>query len=317
MRPDEIEDWEEFLSEQDCTGIIDYGDWIMCNCIFHEQSGNERPSLGINKDTGVGNCFGCGTHNWKEICDVFGISTVEFVEGVRENVWQKFREKVLGGEKKRTFKRYKLPNKLVNPLGHRGAKKYLIDRAGYDTELLEAYGIRLCMDKNSKYYEYLIWPIEDEKGLLFFDARYVGNLDRARWRRPKDSAYWKTYFNWENVKESETLLFVEGAGDALKFIQFCWPTIPAKNFSQKQLDMIRNSPVKRIFLFYDNDPAGRTLISKTGKPIHFTAKAKHLLSNSGIDIIVGNLPDYANDPGNVRCADDVLDINPKLAKIFV
>lgn len=318
MRPDEVDDWEEFLEDQGCENITDYGDWIMCVCPFHEQSHTERPSFGIYKETGTGNCFGCGGHTWPDICERFGLSSLDFIDGIREASWQKFKAKVLGGDKKKvTYKRYHLPNKLRNPLGHRGAREYLIERNGYDTELLSAYGIRLCMDKSSKYYEHIIFPIEDEKGILFFDARYAGKLDKTRWRRPSGAAYWKTYFNWINVSQSKNLLFVEGASSALKFIQFGWPTIPAKNFSDRQLKMIRNSPVERIFLFYDNDEAGRSLLSSKGKPIHFTAKAQHLLEGCGIEVIVGILPDYANDPADVKYSSDVFDLNFKLAEIFV
>lgn len=317
MQPIDIDDWEAFLEEQGCENIMDIGDWVMCNCIFHEQSDTVRPSLGIHKESGVGNCFGCGTHSWNDVCEVFGISVVEFIDGVRASVWDKFREKVLRKKTARKYKRYKLPKSLVNPLGHKGARKYLIEERNYDISVLEAYGIRLCRDSNSRYFNHVVFPIEDEKGVLFFDARYVGKTKgKTRWKRPKDSAYWKTYFNWENVKDSKTLLFVEGAGDALKLIQFGLPAIPAKNFSPYQLTMIRNAPVERIFLFYDNDEAGRTLLSEKGKPIHFTAKARHLFDNSGIEVITGIIPDYAGDPAQIESLSDIMKANPKLAKTF-
>ena len=316
MKPEDIDNWKEFLEDNDATNIIDYGDWIMCNCLFHQQSHNERPSFGISKESGVGNCFGCGTHSWNEICKLFGISTVEFTDGIKESAWQTFKKKFKKEKKTVSYQRFKLPKHLVNPIGHKGAYNYLINRNHYDTGLLEQYNVRLCLDKNSKYYEYLIFPIEDPKGVLFFDARYVGIGDKTRWLRPKGAPYWKTYFNWVNVENEKILLFVEGVSDALKFIQLGLPAVPAKNFSLYQLQLIRKSSADKIFLFYDNDPAGRTLKAKNGKPIHFTAKAKHLLSDSGIDIRVGILPPNVSDPAEVNSLDLLLKYNVELKKSF-
>jgi hypothetical protein len=316
MIPSEIEDWQIFLEEQECDNIIDYGDWIMFNCVFHDQSDKSRPSLGVHKESGVVNCLGCGMHNWRELCEAFGISPVDFIDGVRENSWQHFKKKILGINERKRYKRYKLPRQLANPLGHKGAREYLIDRRGFDTRLLQAYDIRLCIDRDSRYYEHLIFPICDEKGVLFFDARYVGKHEwKTRWKRPKNCAYWKTYFNWENVKDSPVLLFAEGAPDALKLIQLEFPAIPAKNFSKKQIDMIRESNVKTIFLFYDFDEAGRWKKDKKGKDIHFTAKAQMLFSNCGIDVHVGILPKYAKDPALVRTRKDIVKHNPKLSGV--
>ena len=316
MIPSEIEDWQIFLEEQDCENIIDYGEWIMCNCVFHDQSEKNRPSLGLHKESGVVNCLVCCTHSWRELCEAFGISAIDFIDGVRENSWQRFKRKVLGSNEKKKYKRYKLPKQLANPLGHRGARKYLIDIRNYDTRLLEAFDIRLCIDRDSRYFEHIIFPISDEKGILFFDARYVGKHEwKARWKRPKDCAYWKTYFNWENVKSSPVLLFTEGVPDALKMIQFGFPAIPAKNFSKKQIDMIRESGVESIYLFYDNDEAGRWRKDKRGNEIHYTAKARTLFSNCGIDIHVGVLPTNAKDPAVVNSRKDIEKGNPRLRQV--
>ena len=53
----DILDWEDFLSSNGCKGVIDFGDWVMCNCPFHNQTDESRPSFGINKESGIGNCF--------------------------------------------------------------------------------------------------------------------------------------------------------------------------------------------------------------------------------------------------------------------
>jgi hypothetical protein len=318
MGPSDISDWEEFLRGNGCKNIIDYGDWIMCNCIFHKQTEKVRPSMGVHKESGGTNCLSCGYHPWSDICSEFGISDVEFIEGVRESIWDSFRNKVKSKGKKRRFKRYKLPGSLENPLGHKGAKKYLIDSKGFEKELLEQYGVRVCTDRNSLYNDYIIFPIYDSKGILYFDARYAGNKSwNPRWRRPKDCAHWRTYFNFQNVRNHNALVFVEGVADALKLIQFGLPAIPAKNFSQYQVKSLLKSGAEHFFLSYDNDEAGRTRVNKDGKPIHYTAKAQNLLEGCGTPVSVVELPDYANDPGDVKCASDLFELNPILAKFKI
>jgi hypothetical protein len=317
MIPSEIEDWEEFLRDNGCDNIINYGEWISFNCVFHKQTDFSRPSCGIYKETGFVNCFGCGQHTWEELCEAFGISAEDFIEGIRESTWRRFKKKIFGEKEKRKYKRYKLPHQLVNPYGDRDCIRYFNER-GLRKSVLEMYHIRLCKEKHSKYNNYLTFPIYDEKGILFFDARYIrDDNEHVRWRRPKDSAIWKTYFNYENIKDEEVLMFVEGAPDALKMIQFGYPAIPAKSFSPFQLNRFWKSKLKYIITLYDNDEAGRTKVNKYGFPIHFTAKAKHLFSNCGIRIIDAKLPDYAKDPANVKYDRDLIKCNPILNEIFV
>ena len=149
-------------------------------------------------------------------------------------------------------------------------------------------------------------------------VRYVkeDNL-KPRWCRPKSSAVWKSYFNYENVKNEKVLVFTEGATDALKLIQFGYPAIAAKNFSPYQIDRIINSNVRYIITMYDNDEAGRTAVNKYGYPIHFTAKANYVFSDCGIKVIDAKLPDYAKDPAAVNYDSDIVRCNPILREIFV
>jgi len=313
MQPSDVENWIEFLEEQGCTNIVDFGDWISFNCIFHEQTDKSRPSLGIYKETGCGKCFGCGTYSWKDFCEEWGISVVDFIDTVKENTWDRFRTKILGVKTQQTYKRFKLPNTLISPFGDRRCMKYITERT-LDIRLLEKIGVKLCKDEGSKYYDYIIFPIYDEKGILFFDARYVGDdPQKPRWRRPKKCAFWKTYFNWENIKDRRRLIFVEGVTDAIKMIQFGFKeTIPAKEFSLHQINMILNSEVETIVLMYDNDEAGRTAKNKNGKDIHFVAKAMNLFGNSGRDIVIGNIPDSYKDPAAIKTVEELIKINPKL-----
>jgi len=315
MIPQEIIDWDDFLTQQGMSNIVDMDEWIMCNCPFHNQSDKSRPSFGIYKENGDGNCFGCGKHPWEEFCNLVGISAFDFIDGMRENAWKSFKRKMLKHTEKILYKRYKLPNSLSNPLGHKGCAEYFLKR-GIQNDILEIYNVRLCLDETSKYNEYVIFPIYDEKGILFFDARYVGNkIGKQRWRRPIDAPVWKTFFNWVNIKNYGYICLVEGATDALKLIQFGLKnTIPAKNFSPSQITMILRAGFKYMFLCYDEDEAGRHKFNKKGWDISFNGKAKFLFNDAGINLKEIVLPEYAKDPAEIKNHADLIGLNPLLEK---
>lgn len=314
--PNDIEDWTDFLETNNCKGIVEFEDWIMCVCPFHEQTDDSRPSFGINKELGIGNCFGCGRHTWEDICEAFGLSSIDFIDGVRANAWERFRNKIKG-KGKRKFKRFALPNQLVNPFGVKASTEYLLKR-GIHKETVESFGIRLCIDESSKYMNHLIFPIEDEKGVLYFDARYVGKKKwKPRWRSPKDCAKWKTFYNWHYGESPFYLCFVEGATDVLKMVQFgVKNTIAAKYFSPEQFDLVLKAGPRFIFLAYDEDEAGRYAVSeKTGKPMHFMHKAKTLFSDAGISIQEVQFPEGCKDPGDIESEEALYSINRKLQRI--
>ena len=314
--PYDIENWEEFLKENGCRQIIDYGEWIMCRCPFHDQSDETRPSFGIYKENGNGNCFGCGKHNWENICELFNISSIDFIDAVREAKWSRFIDK-LKGKGKRAFKRFKLPENCISPQSYQLSRIYLAKR-GISKETQEQLGIRVCVNKDSKYMDSLIFPIYDERGLLFFDSRYIGSLSwKPRWSSPKDSPKWRAYFNWNYEKRYQYLILVEGASDAAKMYELGFKdTIPAKYFSDTQLSMIFRSGADDIFLAYDMDEAGRFKVDKYGNEISFQAKAKILLSNASINIHTVHFPKGVSDPGELRNMDKLLNINPKLKAVF-
>ena len=315
MIPSEVDNWTEFLEEHGAQGVVEWDEWVMCFCPFHSQSDKTRPSFGIYKETGHGNCFGCGGHTWEEICDWLGISAVDFVDGVRESAWNIFKNKLFKTKQKESFKRYSLPGSLINPYSHKGSRAYFIER-GIPRDLLEAYAVRLCIGPESKYKEYAIFPIYDKKGVLFFDARYMGSETfKTRWLRPKDAAVDRAYFNEINIADNTYVCLVEGASDALKMIAMGFKnTIPAKYFSPIQLNWFLTSGFKHIFLAYDMDEAGRLKVNKKGFNISFNAKAKFMLSDAGMSIKEITFPEGAKDPGDIKFASDLLKLNPFLDK---
>jgi len=301
--PFEIDDWEDFLNDQGCSQVQDMGSWVMVKCFFHEQSDTNRPSLGINKESGVGNCFGCGTHSWGEMCEYWGLSSADYIDAVRSKRWERFIGRVRGEKpENRAYLRFKLPEKLVSSFSIPESRDYFLKR-GIKESVLEEYGVKSCIDKASKYYQHIIFPIKDEKGVLYFDARYYGtNKSAPRWRCPDGAPRSKTFFNWPYGKKGlPYLCFVEGASDALKLISWGLKyTIPAKTFSSEQFGMVLKSGVERLFLAYDQDEAGRYKVNKEGENVSFEGKNRRLFGDSGREIKIVTFPGKVKDAGDVK-----------------
>jgi len=310
VHPIEITDWYDFLKENGCDNIIDYDDWIMCACPFHKQSDSSRPSFGIYKDTGWGNCFGCGGHSWVDICEVFGISPEDFIECVKEKVWDKFVSR-LNTKQVVKYQRFNLPDGCYEyNISNVNLVREYFEKRNFDIDFISRMNIEYCIDNLSKYSGCIIFPIYDEKGLLYFQGRYLGDCSwKPRWSQPKGCAKWKTYWGWETFKNNKTVFFVEGISDGLKLLQFGLPVISAKNFSPYQIKSIIKSPIENILLLYDNDEAGRYAKDKRGNPIHFNAKAEYLFSDSGRTIKVVDLPDVYKDPAELKHSNELFKCN--------
>lgn len=297
----DIQDWEGFLETYGMKHIVNFGDWIMCLCPFHEQSDKSRPSFGIEKETGRGNCFGCGNHSWEEICERFGIDATDSVDAIRSTNWKIFMDRIHNKIKRNKFLRYKMPDNLVRPY-HRKSSEIYFNSRHIDRNTLDFFQISTCIDGASRYYDHALFPIYDEKGLLYYDARYCGECRyKPRWITPKLSPRHRTYFNFPYGRKVEYLCFVEGATDAMRMWQIGLKnTIPAKNFSQRQIELILKSGAKKIFLAYDQDEAGRNKLDKNNVNISFEAKAKTLFSNGGMEIKVVLFENNCKDPCDIR-----------------
>jgi hypothetical protein len=315
MRANEVTDWIEFLEDLGLSNVSETEDWAMVDCVFHNQKDTSRPSLGINKISGVANCLGCGSHSWKNFCEIVGISCEDLIDGVREKEWESFKKKMKPKKEVVTFNRYNLPLELKDPYSYKGSSAY-IKKQGYLKRTIIEHNVKLCLDEKSKYFNYLIIPVYDKKGVLYFDARYVGNKDKVRWLRPKKCAVNRTFWNWKKVKTEKYCIFVEGISDALKIDQFGLNVIPAKTFSKTQRKLIFKSNLETIFLLYDNDEAGRFAKNKNGEAIDFTSKTHKVLDGCGIDVVTAFLPSYADDPADIKAVQDLVSKNKKLNFYF-
>jgi len=308
MHPGEISDWNDFLKGVGCVGIVDYGDWIMCNCVFHEQTETIRPSMGINKDTGWCNCFSCGSHTWEDFCKVVGIEFDHFIVCVRQGHWEQLRKKMFRDTTTRKYKRFKLPKHCSSlskqAVNYFRERSFDIDRL---SEYLKKYNIVFCDDSNSRYEESILFPICDEKGMLYFQARYVGQKKWIeRWRHPKDSPLWKTYWNFNNVKDSRYVILNEGITDSLKLVMHGLPAIPAKSFSEYQWKHLFRLKADIIFTFYDNDDAGEK----------YTEKAFALFRDCGKKVIRLKYNGDGDDPGSISDVNRWIESNPELQKVI-
>lgn len=308
MQPNEVLDWEDFLRSNGCSNVIDTGQWVMCNCLFH---GESNPSFGIDKESGSGHCFVCGWHNWEDICGVFGISANDFIDSMKESQWESIKRKLFKEKRSLAYKRYGLPV-FYNCRNSYDLEKFkYFKERNITSQSIYHYNVLYCDDIDSKYNDSIIFPVYDEKGILYFQARYVGdNKYIQRWRFPKNCAKWKMHFNWTNVKDMDSVIFVEGPPNVMRLYEWGFPSVAAKDFSPYQIGNIIHSKVQRIFLLYDRDQdkiLSDGMVFNAGKK--YSERAKKVFSNCGKEIILLQLPEGYKDIAEVKTIDEFIESN--------
>lgn len=135
------------------------------------------------------------------------------------------------------------------------AQKYLKEH-GINDETIETY--ELTWDNN-----YLHIPIKDDEGNdLFIKSRYLAygpDSKEPKYKNSKGSH--AALFNFYAVKDSDTIIIAEGEMDTIKLMQEGFPAISstggAGTFPEEFAKQLKD---KKIFLAYDNDPAGQNAL---------------------------------------------------------
>jgi DNA primase len=242
----------------------DGSDWLNCSCPMHK---DERPSFGINKQTGVYSCFVCGTgtivgllsnlysisdSDAKEKLETFSSSPMAF------DAWLRSFSDI---SKRRNFRNEQhLLSEAMLGMYNPGPNDYntLIQR-GFDPQVLASaeVGYDRVLRRNT-------FPIRSKTG------RFTGLIGRSIRTSRNGTTRWKVYwetrireqlYNVQNVLENQELLITEGPLDVLRAIQFDYPSnsivgIFSATPTRTQLDLIRSLSPKSIILGLDADEAG-------------------------------------------------------------
>lgn len=255
------------------------GDEWMAICVFHNDS---NASLQINVEKGLYICFACGARgSIKSLERHFGVRVVEDMLDVQDirariDALRNPQAEVLPVLDESFLSRWKFPSPYWGQCGddcprrcheHRGLKPSTI--ASFD----------LGADPMG---EYVTIPIRNiNGGLLGVIKRYLGEDDEIdmRYRYPRGFKKSHHLFGSWLVQEDDDADFVvltEGSIDAMKVWQAGYPAmaILGSSLSAIQTRVIRRLGIKKVVLFFDNDKAGKKVVSTCRGFHEFTHKGK-------------------------------------------
>ena len=256
----------------DWDGLVEYlrlekvknepgSDWLNCCCPIHRDT---RPSFGINKQTGVYNCYVCGTGNIvglistltgttisesKEKLETFSSSPMAFEAWIHS-----FKDKI---QSRRDDKRHFL-------LSEGMLQMYKPKPENYNTLISRGFNVKTLAEAEVGYDRILkrnTFPIRNREG------KFSGIVGRSTTRTlPRWKVYWETriaeqLYNVNNVMDNQDLLITEGPLDVLRAMQCGYPSssvigIFSATPTRTQLELIRTLNPKSLILGLDADEAG-------------------------------------------------------------
>jgi DNA primase len=222
--------------------------WIMACCPFHQEN---RPSFGVNKETGVYNCFACGASG--NLADLIsfckGISVADAVKEITKSAKTLFKQSSLVINLDKRKEDIILSKTILKEYAY--YHPYLIKR-GISKETLKKFAVGYDITNRA-----VTFP--------FFDLQ--GNLRTIKYRKVDSKQFWyypggedksKLLYLIHAVKGLKRVYIVEGEVDAL----YCWENgLPAVALSgswmtKEQAKLLLSTGVKEVVIFTDNDSAG-------------------------------------------------------------
>lgn len=276
---------------------------MMFHCPFHKDN---HPSLGIDFNKGVYNCFSCGRKGGVE--NLFYEATGESLYShlgikIRNDNFSLFSRKsqVIPDKvepslsKKRVYLNYD-PTKFISALDNKDCVDYL-KRRGIPLELAESNGFLYSEDtyiNNTRFKHRICIPVYEAGCLMTIEGRRLSEEDYGpKVLYPKNTTV-NTLYDIDNLDRNSTLYGVEGLMD-LFVLRSCKEfsnstSIFGANITDRQLNLLKE--FKEFVYIYDLDDAGRNTVLKMkekGMENVFTLKLPS--SINGISIKdVGDIP---------------------------
>jgi hypothetical protein len=260
-----------YFQSQGINTIHQRGDEHDCLCPFHD---DKRPSFGYNEKTGLWKCQACGEggnifqfHMKLHNCDfktaVAEISRItdvsHLIDGNQSRVVKKQYDDNL-----KTIPESEITKAHEALLGNEKALKFLEERRGWNIDVIKR--LKLGYDRHR-----VLIPIYDADGNLVNIRRYSPSGQQPKiihWKKGYGQARW-----WpiEHL-QLDGVLICEGEPDTILACQLGLPAIThtagAETFKAEWAPLFTD---KRVYICYDNDPAGKNGAEKAANIISKTA----------------------------------------------
>lgn len=271
-----------YFQSQGIKTIHQRGDEHDCLCPFHD---DKRPSFGYNEKTGLWKCQACGEggnifqfHMKLHSCDFkTAVSEVSGITDVSHLIENKNKNQLRVVKKKNDNPKVIPEDEIIKAhkalLSNEKALKFLEDRRGWNVDVIKR--LKLGYEKQR-----VLIPIYDEDGNLVNIRRYSPSGQQPKilhWKKGYGQARW-----WpiEHLQLDEVVI-CEGEPDTILACQLGLPAIThtagAETFKAEWAPLFTD---KRVYICYDNDPAGRS----------GAEKAANIISTRAADVKIINLP---------------------------
>lgn len=253
---------------------------IRCFSGLHEDS---NPSLSINLDKEVFNCFSCGySGSLNKLIKDLGVSNYN---GPDNSTKQGFKLLKIKGklDKLRTVKEINLPEPRAL-LTH--------EFKGIGVPTLQSFGVFIT--DHYELSEYVCIPVYQNNKLKFIEGRYRAANSaegKAKYMRlPEGSSVKDILFPLDKVEDFSTVILVEGIFDVINLHQLGYTNalciFGTNNFTTKKVSILDELGCRHAIIMFDGDSAGRMSAKKVSA----------MFDKGSIRNSIVNLPE-GTDPG--------------------
>lgn len=253
----------DFLNNKGIEAKRTTGDWIKLKCPFHN---DKTPSFYMDSSTGGWICFVCGTGGWRKFLELTGFEDDGInnqLVGIVEPVdWNRYKSRLYIKEDENEYCA-PVPEGLELLEESNSEHKKFIDYL-YSRDLIDIIGGVFCsrakkdFNYGLKYRNRILIPVYNLEGdkILWFEGRYIGNNKKQKYYRPVGVNKNKILFNYSNIKDSDTVIVVEGILDCLKLISYGEKVVCSfgSHLSDEQIGLL--SGFDEVVICLDMDKAG-------------------------------------------------------------
>lgn len=242
-----------------------------CSCL-NPAHNDSTPSMFLNKDKGLFNCFSCGVSG-----DI--ISLVELVEGIdfkkavkmlmdsnnieydEVNITEYVIRDSFNLEKLREMlNMYKSKNYFPEDIldKYKGIPRYFIDK-GFKKETLEHFEIGFCGDSNDDMYKRATIPWRDLEGnIVAINGRDITGTKDKKYKFKGGSAKKRVLYNLYNLtKSNEPIIIVESEKDVWSLYEAGYKrSVALAGLSLKERKWLLRKYTTSAILALDNDKKG-------------------------------------------------------------
>lgn len=251
---------------------------IKCFSGLHE---DKNPSLSLNLDKGVFNCFSCGFKgNIQYFFECLGVTQAPQIQSKLGYKIKKLQNKL---ELIRSKGEVTLPEPNI-------AVKH--DFKGISAKTLEEFGA--FFTDSSGFYDYICIPIYQHKKLKFVEGRYRVLSDisgKPKYlRKPAQVSVSNILFPLDKIENFTHIILVEGLFDVLKLHELGYKNslciFGTQNFTHAKAKLLDEYGTRMVTILMDGDSSGSVAATKIQK----------LLEQRNIETKIVNLPKDV-DPG--------------------